>query len=545
MSERLLMRTTFLLFTAALLVDGRDEDGLESEVAALLPGLMACSGGAGSAMGPAQRLRAEAVRDVQVCCVREDVLERVDEVVVPASGGGSPVTLTRAALFDNVAAQPDGRYACIAMVRNRTSGAQGSEANGDGRVTIVGKPSRVELEVLDEHGGRYDDGDRILVLMQDTLVLRYRYAVSADATLLEQVSGEEPWRRPVMFSSKTSSVRRHEGTLVLWEVSRAVAVFVQVALHSRPPLTKSVMLNLVIVPQLAVGMACLEDVDCRSVNGLCMERQCKCVFSLDINGTCVVVGCERNEECARVPGTVCVESTCQCPTGSELRNGRCRHRACRNHFECARERLHTVCFRNSCLCTHGHRDVDGSCTPIDCFHDIECRDPLMICRNATCQCSDGHVDCGERCEPTRGRARKCLADGDCKWSDLCLNRRCVCHRESSSGPGVCLEADLESSTDALGTTSAHKLFAAATGIGIFLVTSAGLVLFLASLSKKEGIDVDTAPGIQAGGEPPIDHGWPSEDPHEGATTDGVPCTHSVTATDSQCSLDEDVVVHDD
>ncbi|KAK8775016.1 hypothetical protein V5799_010451 [Amblyomma americanum] len=71
------------------------------------------------------------------------------------------------------------------------------------------KQSRVELEVLDEYGGRYDDGDRVLVLMQDTLVLRYRYAVSADATLLEQaVSGTKTARgfRELSVRSRPASV---------------------------------------------------------------------------------------------------------------------------------------------------------------------------------------------------------------------------------------------------------------------------------------------------------------------------------------------------
>ncbi|XP_049275337.1 uncharacterized protein LOC125759911 [Rhipicephalus sanguineus] len=127
---------TFLL-TAVFLVDGRDLESLEQEIAALRPGLILCSSG-GSSMGPAQMLRAEADRDVQVCCLREDLLERVDEVVVPSSNGTS-ASLTRAALFDNMAAQPDGRYACVAMQRNRTAASDAAHSDGisDG-VTIVG-----------------------------------------------------------------------------------------------------------------------------------------------------------------------------------------------------------------------------------------------------------------------------------------------------------------------------------------------------------------------------------------------------------------------
>ncbi|XP_065287797.1 uncharacterized protein [Dermacentor albipictus] len=507
-------RTSELFF-----VEGQGEENLEQAIAALRPGLIVCSS-SGNSMGPAQRLRAEAERDVQVCCLREDVLERVDAVVVPASNG-THVTLTRAALFDNMAAQPDGRYACVAMVRNRTSAAAAAPSDeSSGGVTVVGTvlpacadgwrcnyavandkctsvcrcpfgmhaiegiwrcsdssgPSKVELEVLDEFGSHYEDGDRVLVVSRDTLILRYRYGVSSDATLLEQVSGEEPWRRTVSLSSK-SAVQRHEGSLVLWEVTRPLAVFVQVTLHSRPPLTKSVMLNLVVVPRLAVGMPCHEDGDCRGVNGLCMERQCQCSFALDANGTCIVVGCGKNDDCARNPGTICVDSTCRCPTGSDLRNGRCWHRACKSHFQCSHERRHTVCFRSSCQCAHGFRDVDGTCMPIECSHDVECRDPLMRCRNASCECSERYVDNGERCTPghkqcdglkncpeskalcTAGNCscpegfapagnrcvrvsagpKKCLTSDDCKWSELCVNRPCVCRREPFSLSGVCLE----------------------------------------------------------------------------------------------------------
>ncbi|KAH7970932.1 hypothetical protein HPB49_016918 [Dermacentor silvarum] len=569
---------TFLL-TAVFFVEGFGEESLEQQIAALRPGLIVCSS-SGSSMGPAQRLRAEAERDVQVCCLREDVLERVDQVVVPASNG-THVTLTRGALFDNMAAQPDGRYACVAMVRNRSASAAATQSGGSsGGVTVVGsafvdvndelgfvtEPSKVELEVLDEFGSHYEDGDRVLVVSHDSLVLRYRYGVSADATLLEQVSGEEPWRRPVSFSSK-SGIRRHEGSLVLWEVARPLVVFVQVTLHSRPPLAKSVMLNLVVVPRLTVGMPCHEDGDCRSVNGLCMERQCRCSFALDVNGTCVVV-------------------------------------ACKSHFQCSHERLHTVCFRNSCQCAHGFRDVDGTCTPIECSHDVECRDPLMRCRNASCDCSEGYIDNGERCTPntrhyslylhpqgtssarglrtaqSRKRSapvetvpapkgllrlatdasersfyhkemfsaasdspKKCVTNDDCKWSDLCLNRPCVCRREPFSLTGVCLESDRQSSSYGRSTTSSHKLFVAAAGIGIVIVTAAALVLFFASFSKKEGVEMESITGRDDGGDRPASEEWYSENQHMDATIEEPPDTFSITPTESQLSFQDNVIVH--
>ncbi|KAL3221285.1 hypothetical protein MRX96_029617 [Rhipicephalus microplus] len=492
-------------------------------------------------MGPAQMLRAEVESDVQVCCLREDLLERVDEVVVPSSNATSE-TLTRVALFDNMAAQPDGRYACVAMLRNRTAAAAAQSNGSSGAVTIVGTvlpacvdgwrcnsavagdkcttvcrctygmhavegiwrctdssaPSRLELEVLDEFGSHYEDGDRVLVVSRDTLILHYRYAVSADATFLEQVSGEEPWRRTVIYSSN-STIRRHEGTLVLWQVTRPLAVFVQVALHSRPPRAKSVMLNLAVVPRLTVGMPCHEDGECRSVNGLCIDRQCQCSFALNANGTCIVVGCQKNDDCLRNPGTSCVDSTCRCPSGSDLRNGRCWHRACKSHFQCSHERLHTVCFRSACRCAHGFRDVDGTCVPIECSHNVECRDPLMRCRNASCECTEGHVDNGERCVQTTRTPKKCLSKEDCKWSDLCLRRPCVCHRESFSFTGVC----------------------AAYGV-----------------QMEECIAEPDAGGGQS-----ISDEWCSEHHHMGSTVDDPGDTFSVTTAGSQIIFRDNVIVH--
>ncbi|KAL1469335.1 hypothetical protein MTO96_005033 [Rhipicephalus appendiculatus] len=579
---------TFLL-TAVFLAEGRDLESLEQEIAALRPGLIVCSSG-GSSMGPAQRLRAEAESDVQVCCLREDLLERVDEVVVPSSNGTS-ATLTRAALFDNMAAQPDGRYACVAMLRNRTAAAAAQSNGSSAGVTIVGtvlpacadgwrcnscccqrqvhfglslslwnarhrrhlevqrlvrfslkstvnfvsiqRLPRLELEVLDEFGSRYEDGDRVLVVSRDTLILRYRYGVS----------GEEPWRRPVTFSSK-STIRRHEGTLVLWEVARPLAVFVQVALHSRPPRAKSVMLNLAVVPRLTVGMPCHEDGECRRVNGLCMDRQCQCSFALNANGTCIVVGCQKNDDCLRNPGTTCVDSTCRCPSGSDLRNGRCWHRACKSHFQCSHERLHTVCFRSSCQCAHGFRDVDGTCMPIECSHNVECRDPLMRCRNASCGCTEGYVDNGERCVQIPRSQKKCLSNEDCKWSDLCLKRPCVCRRESFSFTGVCVESDRDSASFGRSATSSHRLFIAVAGIGIFLVTSAALVLFLVSFSKKESVELEESIAEPDGGcDPSVSDEWCSEHQHTDSTVDDPTDTCSVTPTGSQLSFQANVIVH--
>ncbi|XP_075528322.1 uncharacterized protein LOC142560252 [Dermacentor variabilis] len=99
------------------------------------------------------------------------------------------------------------------------------------------------------------------------------------------------------------------------------------------------------------------------------------------------------------------------------------------------------CRNASCECSERHVDNGERCTPghKQCDGLNNCPESKALCTGANCSCPEGFAPAGNRCVRVSASPKKCLTNDDCKWSELCVNRPCVCRREPFSLSGVCLE----------------------------------------------------------------------------------------------------------
>ncbi|KAM7309076.1 uncharacterized protein ISCGN_012707 [Ixodes scapularis] len=497
--------------------------------------------------------------DSQVCCLRDDLIRRVDEVVIPSGRGF--LRLNKGVLLNNVADHGNGHYACIALLTgdrkssslnksmilctlasqlstqlevqrcraedscNATCRCPSGMHAEDGvwRCTDF-KSIQLQLNVWDQYGQRFDHGDRVMVASGEHLILKYQFVTYADATLTEQLRGNE-WT--VHFPANRQQ-QRHSGTLILWNVTSNGEVMIRVDLHTRPAISQVIRLLYLAVSNHSVESECLEDVECRAVSALCLGRRCRCSFAFNLNGTCVK-GCKTAKDCAGNRGTVCKASLCQCQNGSILVGGKCFQQECESHYECGRVRPHAVCYKSVCICKHGYRELDGACAPLVCRREQDCRDSSMRCVEGSCTCPAALADHGISCETKRRtcvsfsnctndttacvggtclchrgfvfqnrkcipvmESSQCFLDADCMHSELCANRDCYCSKTSGGLPGFCQLDDR--GTNTTGSSAGLRMVLTTTvGIGIFLVGVATLVLGHAYFSRKEDVEHSMMP----------------------------------------------------
>ncbi|XP_064484603.1 uncharacterized protein LOC135397155 isoform X2 [Ornithodoros turicata] len=499
----------------------------------------------------------ETSSDTDIRCVKDDIVRRVQEVVVPM--GLRYYKISNTVLLENMKVNDSGQYACIALMRgtNRSRALFWNvsvvpvlkKCTSDWRCNSAVLPTEcssacrcpnimyssgniwrcsaskgtANLNISNRYGESYQHGDRILLEKNDNLVLTYEFVVDMDVVVTERLRGVESSSTVTLPPNSTQYKERR--TVVLWNVTRSNTVLVRITLKSHPVVSNEIILPVVVIPVTALGMECMDDTDCVELNAQCLDRQCRCSFSSNVNGSCAK-SCRNTSDCKAHTGTLCNNSFCVCPEGMVLFDGKCYPRDCESHYECSRIITNTVCYKGSCICKHGFQEINKACMPIVCSQDMHCQDTSMRCYNTSCTCGQDLVDhmgkcilrnmacisfadcpdanmvcinrscicrsgfivLNKKCVEVRQAVLKkseCFFDSDCGGNKVCLEQVCVCKKGTEMVLGFCEEVGHDIVTI---HPDMKKIFIMGAGIGMSVTIAAAFIVCIALFVKKEEME---------------------------------------------------------